>query len=317
MTTAPIPTRKLGRTDMLVTEVGLGGVGIGGGRTTKAELEQSVATIQRAWEHGINYIDTSPSYGRGESEARIGAAFKQMGGRPKGLYISTKTATHPLRKDDYSAEATRWTVENSLKVLGVDSVDLLLVHTSNAYLPSVDALLMKGGTLDELEKLRDEGKFRWLGLAIREHDKIRRIMRTGRIDAILTFGAYSLVRQTAASLIDECYDQGVGVVLGFVYMAGLLAGEDPAERVKRPGSIPERLYPLHLIARDWWLWARERGVSLRTVALQYGLRNPKIGSVSVGCATPEHVDQSLEAAYEPLSDDLWEEVEERIRRQND
>jgi aryl-alcohol dehydrogenase-like predicted oxidoreductase len=302
---------------MLVTELGLGGVGIGGGRTTGAETDESVATIQRALDVGMNYVDTSPSYGRGESEARIGIAFARMGGRPKGLYISTKTATHPRYKDDYSAQATRWTVENSLKILGVDSVDLLLIHTSNAYLPSVDALLVKGGTLDELDKLRDEGKFRWMGLAIREHDKIRQIIRTGRIDAILTFGAYSLVRQTAASLIDECYDQGVGVVLGFVYMAGLLAGGDPAERVKRPGAIPERLYPFHLIARDWWLWARERGVSLRSVALQYGLRNSKIGSVVVGCATPEHVDESLSAAYEPLSSSLWEEIQERIRRQND
>jgi aryl-alcohol dehydrogenase-like predicted oxidoreductase len=302
---------------MLVTELGLGGVGIGGGRTTAADTDESVATIQRALADGMNYVDTSPLYGQGESEARIGTAFKQMGGRPKGLLISTKTATHPRYMDDYSAEATRWTVENSLKVLGVESVDLLFIHTSHAYLPSVDALLMKGGTLDELDKLRDEGKFHWIGLAIREHDKIRQIIRTGRIDAILTFGAYSLVRQTAASLIDECYDQGVGVVLGFVYMAGLLAGEDPAERVKRPGAIPERLYPFHLIARDWWLWARERGVSLRSVALQYGLRNPKIGSVVVGCATPRHVDECLSAAYEPLSDSLWEEIEERIRRQND
>jgi aryl-alcohol dehydrogenase-like predicted oxidoreductase len=133
---------------------------------------------------------------------------------------------------------------------------------------------MRGGTLDELDRLRDEGKFRWIGLAIREHDKIRRIIRTGRIDAILTFGAYSLVRQTAGSLIDECYDQGVGVVLGFVYMAGLLSGEDPAERVNRPGSIPERLYPFHLIARDW----RQSLVSLpwvpssRRIRQQYQIR---------------------------------------------
>ena len=176
---------------------------------------------------------------------------------------------------------------------------------------------MKGGTLDELERLRDEGKFRWLGLAIREHDKIRQVIRTRRIDAIMTFGAYNLVRQTAGSLIDECYEQGIGVILGFIYLAGLLAGQDPAERVKGPRSGPERLYPWHLLAREWWLWARERGVSLRSVALQFGLRNPKVGSVVVGCATPHHVDESLAAAYEPLSESLWEEIEERIRRQND
>src|SRR5215468_8159227 len=104
MAISVIPERKLGRTDMLVTELGLGGVGIGGGRTSAAETDASVATIERALERGMNYIDTSPSYGQGESEARIGLAFQQMGGRPRGLYISTKTATHPRYKDDYSAE---------------------------------------------------------------------------------------------------------------------------------------------------------------------------------------------------------------------
>jgi aryl-alcohol dehydrogenase-like predicted oxidoreductase len=69
---------------MHVTEIGLGGVGIGGGRTTMAETDESVATIKRAWESGMNYIDTSPSYGRGESEARVGMALEQMGGPTQG-----------------------------------------------------------------------------------------------------------------------------------------------------------------------------------------------------------------------------------------
>lgn len=299
----------------MVTEVSLGGVGIGGGRTSSADDAQGIATVKYGLESGFNYVDTSPLYG--QSERRIGMAFQEMGGRPNGLYISTKCGTHERYMMDFSPEATRWVVENSLKVLGVDSVDLMFIHSQKAYMPSLDPLLEKGGTLDELEKMRDEGKFRWIGMAIREHDLIRTMMRTGRIDAIMTFGTYNLVRQSGASLIDEAHDLGVGVVLGFVYMSGLLAGEDPAERVKKPGAIPDRLYPFHLIARDWWLWAQEKGVSLRSVALQYGMRNKKVGTVAVGCASPKHVDESLAAAYEPLSDELWEEVEYRIRRQND
>ena len=201
--------------------------------------------------------------------------------------------------------------------MGVESVDILFIQLPAAYLESLEPILASGGTLDELEKMRDEGKFRWIGLAIREHDMIRAAMRTGRIDVILTFGAYSLVRQTGASLIEEARDRGVGTILGFVYMAGLLSGEDPAERVKKPGSIPERLFPFHLIARDWWLWAQQRGVSLRSVALQYGMRNRQVDCVLVGCSTPQQVDEAMAAAYAPLPDGIWDEVEYRIRRQND
>lgn len=311
----PIPRRMLGRTNMRVTELSLGCVGIGGGRTTHADDGLALRTFQYALERGMNYADTSPLYG--ESERRIGLAFQHLGGRPKRLYISTKCGTHPRFQGDYSAAATRWTVENSLETLGVESVDILFVQTPAAYLPSLDPVLAKGGTLDELEKMRDEGKFRWIGMAIREHDMIRAAMRTGRIDVILTFGAYSLVRQTAASLISEARDRGVGIVLGFAYMAGLLAGEDPAERVTKPGGIPDRLYPLHLIAREWWLWASARGVSLRSVALQYAMRNHQVDCVLVGCSTPKQVDDAVDAAYEVLPDELWDEVEYRIRRQND
>jgi aryl-alcohol dehydrogenase-like predicted oxidoreductase len=315
MTDDSIPRRSLGRTDMRVTELSLGCVGIGGGRTTRADDGLGVRTFQHALQRGINYADTSPLYG--ESERRIGLAFQQTGGRPNGLYLSTKCGTHPRYRGDYSAAATRWIVENSLQVLGVESVDILFIQTPAAYLESLDPILATGGTLDELEKMRAEGKFRWIGMAIREHDMIRAAMHTGRIDVILTFGGYSLVRQTGASLIAEAKDLGVGTILGFAYMAGLLSGEDPAERVKKPGSIPERLYPFHLIARDWWLWAQKRGVSMRSVALQYGMRNREVDCVLVGCSTPQQVDDAMVAAYEPLPDGIWDEVEYRIRRQND
>src|SRR5262249_26032480 len=96
-----IPRRKLGRTTMEVTEVALGGVGLGGMRTADEDAT-AAATVQRAWEQGINYLDTSPLYG--ESERRIGLAFQKMGGRPYGLYLSTKTGTHPARRGDHSAE---------------------------------------------------------------------------------------------------------------------------------------------------------------------------------------------------------------------
>jgi D-threo-aldose 1-dehydrogenase len=301
MVNPSLARRRLGRTDMDVTEIALGGVGLGGRRTTDDD-NLAAATIHRAWERGINYLDTSPLYA--ESERRIGIAFRRMGGRPKGLYLSTKAGTHPLKRGDYSGPAIRWSVENSLQLLGVESVDLLLVHDPD----TMEPVLARGGALEELERLRDEGKLRWIGLGVREHDKLRTAIRTGRFDAILTYADYNLVRQTAAPLIEEAAAAGVGVILAQVILAGLLAGGDPAQSIfaDRPDAKS---------ARDWWLWARERGVSLRSLALQYGLRNPKVGTVLVGADSPEQVDEILTSASEAIPESIWAEVEERIARQ--
>jgi aryl-alcohol dehydrogenase-like predicted oxidoreductase len=301
MTGSPLARRRLGRTDMFVTEISLGGAGLGGKRTADDD-QIAVATVRRAIERGINYLDTSPLYG--ESERRIGLAFRGLGGRPPGLYLSSKTGTHPLRRGDYSAEATRWSVENSLRLLGVDSIDLLFVHDP----ASMEPVLAPGAALDELERLRGEGKLHWIGLGVREHEKLRTAIRSGRFDVILTYADYNLIRQTAAPLIREAAENGVGVVLAQVFLAGLLAGVDP-----RQTAYADR--PEAPLAREWWDWARERRISLRSLALQYALRNPLVGTVLVGADTPEQVDEILNAAAEPVPEGIWAEVEEQITRQ--
>lgn len=300
MANPQLSRRKLGRTDMQVTEISLGGVGLGGMRTVDDDTS-AAATVKSGLERGINYLDTSPLYH--QSERRIGQAFRSLGGRPPGLYLSTKTGTHPLRRGDYSAAGTRWSVENSLRTLGVDAVDLLLVHDPE----SMEPVLAPGAALDELERLREEGKLRWIGLGVREHDKLLTAIRSGRFDAILTYRDFNLIRQTAAPLIDEAAAAGVGVILAQVFVAGLLAGGDPAE--SKYADDPDAK-----LAREWWLWAGERGVSLRALALQYGLRNPHVSTVLVGADTPEQVDEIIAARETEIPEEIWGEVEERIGR---
>jgi aryl-alcohol dehydrogenase-like predicted oxidoreductase len=286
---------------MDVTALSLGGVGLGGRRTVDDD-RAAVETQRGALKLGINYVDTSPLYA--QSERRIGLAFRELGGRPPGLYLSTKTGTHPTRRGDYSAAGTRWSVENSLDVLGVPVVDLLLVHDPE----SMDPVLAPGGALDELERIRGEGKLRWIGLGVREHDKLYTAVRSGRFDAILTYADYNLVRQTATPLIQEAAAAGVGVVLAQVFLAGLLAGGDPAESAYRDSPDAGR-------AREWWLWARDRGVSLRAVALQFGMRNPLVSTVLVGADSPAQIAEIVAAANEPIPTDIWAEVDERIAQQ--
>lgn len=302
--TSGVPTRRLGRSGMVVSELSLGGVAIGGYYGDVAEAEASGA-IRQAFDVGINYVDTSPLYS--ESEARIGRTFAALGGKPAGTYISTKMGTHPLRLGDYSAEGARWAVENSLRLLHVTSIDCLLIHDPRSE-AELEQALGPGGAVDELHRMRDEGKVQSVGLGCRPHAFHRRAIRSGKIDCILTFADYNLVRQTAASLIDEAHDAGVGVIVAQAVAAGLLAGPDPYadERLKaRPDAAA---------ARDWWVWAQARNAPLQAVALHYVLRNPKVGCVLVGAKNAREVVENVAALRQPVDPAIWGEVEDRIHR---
>lgn len=297
----PLPRRRLGRTHLEVTEIGCGGVAIGSFHAGEEVADDlAVATVRRALDAGINYLDTSPLYN--ESERRVGLALRALGGRPPGLFLSTKTGTHPSRRYDYSGEATRWSVEHSLRLLGVDQVDLLLVHDP----PTMEPVLAPGGALDALERMRQEGKLRAIGLGCRPHEHHRQAIRSGRFDVILTFADYNLVRQSAAPLIDEAHAAGVGVLVAQVIAGGQLAGPDPLlnERMRaRPESAE---------AHAWWVWARDRGLPLQAVAIQWVLRNPKVGCVLIGPRTPEEAAENVAMATYPLPAGIWAEVDDRI-----
>ncbi len=298
-----LPRRRLGRTDMMVTRMALGGTGLGGTRTTDDDAV-SAATVRRAWELGVNWVDTSPLYL--ESERRIGLGLAQMGGRPEGLYLSTKSRLLLTPEGLFSAEETRASVERSLRRLGVDSVDLFFAQSPS----SMEVALAPGGMLDELNRLREEGKFRWIGLGARNLDDHLRGVRSGRFDVIMTYADYNLIRQTAAPVMAEASRAGVGVVVAQAYLFGLLAGEEPRlEDYTGQQKMPtDYLIPDFAPAHAWWEWARDRGVSLRAVALQYCLRNPHVDALLGGVDSPTQVEQNVAAILEPLSEGIWEEV---------
>src|SRR5215468_9018111 len=120
-TTQGFSRRTLGRTGLEVTAFGMGGAGVG---RQDVSDEEAIAAVRGALERSINYLDTSPLYG--ESERRFGLA---LNGIPRDRYIlSTKTGTHPERRNDYSYDATIWSVENSLRLIRCDYFDLVLLH---------------------------------------------------------------------------------------------------------------------------------------------------------------------------------------------
>ena len=286
--TTDMPMRRLGRTDLKVTCLGMGGAGIGRGGVTD---DEAVAAVRRAIELGINYLDTAPLYG--ESERRVGLALAD-GWREK-IFLATKTGTHPEWRGDYSGSGTRRSVENSLRLLGTDYLDVCLVHDPE----DMEPVVAKGGAFDELQRMREEGIVKFIGLGVREHEFHKIAIETGVVDVILTYLDYTLLSQTADEwLLPLAVKNDIGVINGSPIAMGLLSGEEPDISVRPPeGRKAHRL----------WRWAMENQVNLLNLAIQFCFRQPRIAMNLTGAKNVTEVEQCVAAATTPVPSEVWEQ----------
>lgn len=285
--------RRLGRTELEVTCLGLGGARIGGDDVTDNE---AVETVHHAITLGMNYLDTSPLYG--ESERRVGLALAD-GWRDK-IYLATKTGTHPKWRGDYSAAGTRRSVENSLKLLGTDYLDVCLVHDPT----SMDPVIEKDGALDELQRMREEGLIGYIGLGVREHEFHKIAIETGIVDVILTYLDYTLISQTANDwLLSFAANNDIGIVNGSPIAAGRLSGIEPDISSGSPEDIK---------AHQLWQWSIENNLNLLNLAVQFCLLQPLLSTNLTGSRNVIEVEQNFNAAITPIPDDVWEQVEKLL-----
>ena len=288
--TNQLPKRRLGRTELQVTSLSLGGARIGGSNVTD---DEAIETVRRAITLGINYLDTSPLYG--ESERKIGLALAD-GWREK-VYLATKTGTHPKWRGDYSASGTRRSVENSLRLLGTDYLDVCLVHDPS----NMDPVIAKDGALDTLQRMREEGLIKFIGLGVRQHEFHKIAIETGIIDVILTYLDYTLLSQTADDwLLSFANENDIGVINGSPIAAGLLSDLEP--------NVDERP-PEGEIAHKLWQWANDNNLSLLNLAIQFCLRQPLIATNLSGSKNVTEVEQNIAAAATPISDEVWEQLQ--------
>ncbi len=290
-----LPRRRLGRTELEVTCLGMGGAGLGRGDVTD---DEAVEAVHRAIDLGINYLDTAPLYG--ESERRVGLALAD-GWREK-IYLATKTGTHPEWRGNFSGPGTRRSVENSLRLLGTDYLDVCLVHDPD----SMDPVVAKGGALDELQRMREEGLIKFIGLGVRQHEFHKTAIETGVVDVILTYLDYTLLSQTANEwllpLASEC---DIGIINGSPIAMGLLSGVEPdvsAERMHLGTSDAEKAHRL-------WQWAADNDLSLLNLAIQFCFRQPRIAMSLTGSKNAMEVEQNFAAATTPVPDDVWEKLQ--------
>jgi aryl-alcohol dehydrogenase-like predicted oxidoreductase len=304
--------RRLGNSDLEITPIGFGAWAIGGewmfGWGPQDDGE-SIATIRRAIDRGINWIDTAAAYGLGHSEAVVGRALREVppGDRP---YVFTKctlvwdeqgTVSHDIRPASLRREA-----EASLQRLETDCIDLYQMHWPVwGFSPAGH----DSGSLEEawetLVALQHEGKVRHIGICNADTDQLARIHRIAPVTSVQP--PYSIVRREIEErTLPFCQQHGIGVIVYSPMQSGLLTGKMTRERLaalpetdwRRKGKYfqePLLTTALNVVERLKEIAARH-GRTPGEIAIAWTLRHPAVTGAIVGARRPEQVDEIVNAA---------------------
>ena len=297
--------RRLGTTGLSVPPLCVGCAPLGDMPDTFAYgvgEAQALATIRAAFAGPIPFLDTAASYGDGESERRIGLVVREQGGVPSGILIATK-ADRDLRTGEFTGDQMRRSVERSLRLLGVDRLQLCYLHDPEHI--SFAAAMAPGGPAAALRRLHDEGVIAQLGVAGGPIDLMTQFVETDLFAAAISHNRYTLLNQEAEPFWEACQRHGVAALNAAPYGSGLLA--------KGPGAYPRYMYgpaPAEYLRRAAALEAlcQRYQVPLAAVALQFSLRDPRIVSTIVGMSKPERLAETLALARTPIPDELWQDV---------
>jgi aryl-alcohol dehydrogenase-like predicted oxidoreductase len=310
-----LPTRRLGRTDMELTTVGLGAWAIGGGGWAYGWGPQddraSIEAIQHAVRRGINWVDTAAVYGYGHSEEIVGQALRELPAAERPL-VFTKGGMRwdpddPMREPRRSLHpaSIRFEAEVSLRRLGVERIDLYQFHWPDETGTSVE------DSWGEALRLLEEGKVRAIGVSNFDVELLERSEAVGHVDSLQP--PFSLVNRSAGgTVIPWAESHGTGVIVYSPMQSGLLSGRFTADRLaampeddwrrRNAEFTPPRL-ARNLALADWLRpIADSHEVSVGAVAIAWTLAWPGVTGAIVGARSPEQVDGWVDAARIRLSE---------------
>lgn len=248
-------------------------------------------------------LDTSRLYGMGRSEERIGKAVAELGGWPEGRLLSTKL-DRDAETGRFDGDAARRSLEESLAALGLDQVDVLHLHDPE-YVADLDEVTRKGGALDTLIAMRDEGLTRAVGLAAGRVDVMMPLLADWDFDCLITHNRMTLVNRNAEPMIELAVGRGIAVMNAAPYAGGMLAKgaakaryvyQEPTEAMRAPVRRVEEACARY-------------DVPPGAAALQFSMRDPRIAATVCGVTRPERVQETLDWAAWPIPDALWTELE--------
>jgi L-galactose dehydrogenase len=288
--------RDLGQTGLKVSPLSFGASSLGGVFHEVDEAD-SIRTVHVSIERGINFLDVSPYYGLTKAETVLGKALKTIG-REKYI-LATKVGRYGQTMKDFDFSAARVTasVDESLKRLGVDHIDVLQAH--DIEYGQLGQII--GETIPALRKLQKTGKARFIGVTGLPLTALRIVVEAIPIDTILSFCHYELNDNTFGDLIPLLKKHRVGIISASPLGMGLLTSQGPPSWHPAPDAVKETC------ARAA-AHCRARGASLEKLAIQYSVANPHIATTLVGTADPKLMEQNIAWANEPIDPILLAEV---------
>jgi D-threo-aldose 1-dehydrogenase len=318
-------------TDLIPGRLGFGAAPLGNMFRAIPE-EEALATVSAAWEQGIRYYDTAPFYGAGLAELRIGEA---LAGKPRGDYvISTKVGRvildeiedvslrdHGEKGDvfahgrpnrivnDYGYDATLRSLDDSLKRLRTDHVEIAFVHDlaqdfwRDEWLARFEEA--RNGAFRALDRLRDEGVIKAWGLGVNRVEPIELLLELDepRPNLCLLAGRYTLLDHARAvqRLMPLAAERGVGIVAGGPYSSGALVGGPNFEYAPATPEILDRVARIKALAD-------RHNISIKAAGLQFCLANPAVAAVIPGASRPDRLAEDSAALAETVPAAFWADL---------
>ena len=294
--------------------------------------EEAVATVEAAWDDGIRYFDNAPFYGAGLAEIRMGRA---LASKPRDQYvISTKVGRVILDEveqvsardlgekgevfkygrpnkivNDYSEDATYRSIEDSLKRLKTDHIDIAFVHDvaqdfyGDEWLSVFETA--RKGAFRALDRMRDEGVIKAWGLGVNRVEPIELLLDLDepRPDAFLLAGRYTLLDHDRAlqRVTAKVAERGLGIVVGGPYSSGALVGGPNFEYAPATPAILDKVARIKVIAD-------RHGISMKAAGLQFALANPAVAAVIPGASRPGRIAEDRAALNETIPADFWRDL---------
>jgi aryl-alcohol dehydrogenase-like predicted oxidoreductase len=296
-------TRPLGRTGLMVSEIGFGAWGLSGVQWIGAREDESLRALHRALDRGVNLIDTALAYGDGASERIVGRALRERGDAGASVVVATKVPPRNriwpatgTAAEVYPAEHVRASCEESLRHLGRDHVDLLQLHVWH------DRFLREEGWKDALLGLKRAGKARFVGISVGEHDADSALgaASAGLFDTLQIL--YNIFDQRPAeALLPACAAHGLGVLARVPFDEGGLTGE-----IRPDTTFPEGDFRNGYFQGDRRRQVFERAEALKgllgqeaatlpELALRFCLSNDAVSTVIPGMRSAARVDANVPA----------------------
>lgn len=289
-------TRRLGKTDLHLPILSFGASSLGA-EFRKVKLDEALNSVHVALECGLNFIDTSPFYGRGMSEVLLGIALQ---GIPRDSYtLCSKLGRYDLAHFDFSAKRVAESVDVSLHRLGTDHLDIILCHD----IEFVPMQQIVDETIPALRKIQQSGKVRYIGFSGYPMKIFRFILDQTDVDCVLSYNQYTLQNtRFADEAIPYLQSKGVGVMNAGPFSARLLTNAPLPAWLKEPEEVKAA-------ARKAAAHCESKGVDIAKLALQFCLANPDIATTVSGSANPNNIRNWAKWAAEPLDEELLREVQ--------